>query len=120
MSGEEQSLPGAKYSPDYVEKLVRAITENLPPRKIKKLSYEDVIKFHINEYPHEFGVDCGVCLKSKRGDHFSFIQAFLFSDDEIILRHDSRIKGRLLEVSSLDDELKDAFGDNDVLFLKSS
>ncbi|NEO30960.1 MAG: hypothetical protein F6K36_11120 [Symploca sp. SIO3C6] len=122
MSNGESELPVSKYpvSPFKIAETIQGLMDQLPPRRLKgNLTYENVIKYYIEEMPHEFGVKCGVCLHQKRKKHFSFVQVFLFDSGNLVMRSDSRIYGRLLEIDGFDEELSEAFGNFNVLFLES-
>lgn len=117
--GSKDLVDGFPVDPVMIAHLIKTHMDRIPPLRLKEMTYEDVVDYYIDEYPHVFGVKCGVCLRSRRKDHWTFIQVFLFEDDNLVSRYDSRIHGRLFEVDTFDEELDEAFGDHDVLFLES-
>ena len=92
---------------DFLEKQV----EQFPDSKIEKeMTYEAAIKYFVNEKPKDKSFESGAMLIEPHKYGYMFTQLFLNKKNEII-------EGRRLVVGSLDDELKDVFGNNKLVMV---
>ena len=84
---------------------------------IDEMTYEDAIKYFVNQRPSDSRVKKAAMLKESHSKGQLITQIFLDTNNELVCRSNGEPYGRKLIVKRLDDELTEAFaGKNLIIF----
>lgn len=88
------------------------------PKAVDRMTYEDAIKYFIQQRPEDDKVDKGVILRERNSKGYLFIQAFLDNENNVIKKKNGMPFGRKLAVKELDEELAERFSDKDMILVE--
>lgn len=81
---------------------------------LELLTYKDAIKYFVENKPAN--VHKGILIrKAELGGTYLMSQLFLDKNDEVMMKPNGGSYGRRVRVQQIDAELRDAFGDKDVI-----
>jgi hypothetical protein len=114
--GFEQTLVDVELAKKFFDTMQRLF----PPRPpfVKVLTMREVIRYLVEERPHDPRVDHGVLLARSRRGRIMICQAFLDAGNRPCSGHDGVLYGRMLRVGAFDPELEElvAAGHGMILF----
>ena len=88
------------------------------PRLHQLITYDQAIQYFVDERPPDRRVRKGAILRQPDVQGWVFVQVFLDRKNQLLSNADGVIYGRQLIVGQLDQELLDAFGTNNVVFVE--
>jgi len=88
------------------------------PDTIEILKYKDVIEYFVKEKPNDQQIVKGAMMIFKDGETSFFVQMFLNKENKPIGKNAKSLYGRRLIYKTMDAELKDAFGDTDLVIVE--
>ncbi|NUT95245.1 MAG: hypothetical protein HOY78_24790, partial [Saccharothrix sp.] len=91
--------------------LVRRAVEDSVPDRV--LSYREVIGYLVANWPPD--AKSGVLLRRRRTGAWAFQLAFLGPDGDPLDDPAGRVRGQLVLARDCDDELRELFGDRDLI-----
>ena len=90
----------------------------LEPSFIPVMTYEEAVKYFINEKPKTEKFKKGAMLIEPHAKGYIFIQVFLDQKNNLIQKVDGIFLGRRLVIGAMDEELKQYFGNNDLVIVE--
>ncbi|QMW05439.1 hypothetical protein [Spirosoma foliorum] len=96
------------------------LTDKIPflgPDVLDKLSYESVIEFFVENQPEDLVVK-GALLRQPHEQGWIAIQVFLNNNNQLVHKVNNTLYGRKLIVHDIDLELKNLFGQNDIIIFE--
>lgn len=87
-------------------------------RTIQLLTYKEAVKYFTNERPEYPKPSSGVLIRKNSPEGIEIIQVFLDSHEEVICYPDGTPYGHILLAREIDRELKEAFGEKNMILLK--
>lgn len=104
---------------DQIEKLFDSLKIlKSKPDEIELLTYDETIKYFINEKPENPDVIKGVILRQPYEERWLVVQAFLNESDEIICDDKNKPLNKFIIVTEFDKELKDVFKDKNLIIVE--
>ncbi|MGB3976771.1 MAG: hypothetical protein WBM02_12450 [bacterium] len=92
---------------------------DLTKKPIPLLTYESAIEYFVTEQPDNSIAEKGAIILQKHKKGYTIIQVFLDKENQLIRRNNSdNVYGRQILVKKIDDELKEAFGDNNLIIVE--
>lgn len=82
---------------------------------ISEVTYEDIVKWFVNQPRHEGFVRAAVSRSYYGKNRIAIVQVFLDESNQVIDRFEGKQYGRKLICESIDEELSDAFGQRNVI-----
>ncbi|HBE16589.1 MAG TPA: hypothetical protein DDW51_02970 [Cyanobacteria bacterium UBA11367] len=93
--------------------LLPSDTEIVPVMK-----YEDAIRYFVTDRPKDPKIKKGIMLRQRHRQGQQFMQSFLDKDNQLVCQPDGIPYGRSLVVKQFDEELQEAFGDQDLIIVE--
>lgn len=90
----------------------------LEPKIVDKMTYEEAIKYFIQQRPDDDQVSKGVILRESNSKGYLFIQAFLDDENNVVKKKSGMPFGRKLIVREFDEELSESFSDKDMILVE--
>ena len=88
------------------------------PQVVPVMTYEAAIQYFVTNRPDDSRVKKGVILRQPHAQGQHLIQVFLDRENDLVLRPDGKPYGRQLVVRELDAELRDTFGNKDLIIVE--
>jgi hypothetical protein len=88
------------------------------PEVIPILTYESAIQYFVADRPTNSRVKKGAILHQSHPQGHQIVQVFLDTQNNLVLRADGKPYGRQLVARELDEELRDTFGDKDLIIVE--
>lgn len=88
------------------------------PEVIPILTYESTIQYFVTDRPSDPRVNKGAILRQSHPQGHHIVQVFLDAQNNLVLRPDGKPYGRQLVARELDEELRDTFGDKDLIIVE--
>lgn len=88
------------------------------PEVIPILTYESAIQYFVTDRPTNSRIKKGAILRQSHSQGHQIVQVFLDTQNNLVLRTDRKPYGRQLVARELDEELRDTFGDNDLIIVE--
>ena len=88
------------------------------PTVIPIMTYESAIKYFVTERPKEPQYIKGALLKRSHKQGYWMVQVFLDQNNNLIYTDSRTLYGRQLVAKDLDDELKEAFGKEELIIVE--
>ncbi len=85
---------------------------------ISVMTYENAVKYFVTERPSDLKVKRGAILKQHHQQGYYLAQVFLDSYNNVLCQTNGKPYGRQLVVRELDEELRDVFGDKDLIIVE--
>lgn len=107
--------------PAWLQQLLEHVATILvgPPEEAKPImTYEEAMGFFVTRRPQGIPVQQGVILRERRPEGFLVIQGFMDSNNSFIKDQKGNECVRQLLVQKLDNELLQAFGDEDIIIVR--
>jgi hypothetical protein len=86
--------------------------------EVQVLTYDSVIEYFVKNRPPENNVAKGAILREIEAHGQSIIQVFLDKKNQLVCMPDGRPYGRKLIARKLDNELDEAFGNEDLIIVE--
>ncbi len=97
-------------------KATSSIVEKI--RTIPLLTYKEVIEYFINERPDYPIPSSGVLIRENSPKGIKIFQVFIDFNEKLICHPDGTPYGRILLAREINRELKEVFGEEDVIFVR--
>lgn len=90
------------------------------PRRVRLLTYREVVDYFVHERPDDPKLSSGVLLRrnSPKGKEIDLIQVFLDCDNKLVCHPDGTPFGQIIFARAIDRELQEAFGETDMIIVK--
>lgn len=88
------------------------------PEIIPIATYESVMQYFVTDRPEDPKIKKGAILRQPHPQGYHFTQMFLDAQNEPVLDPDGKPYGRQLVARVLDEELREAFGDKDLIVVE--
>ncbi|NMG09505.1 hypothetical protein [Brasilonema sp. UFV-L1] len=86
--------------------------------EVQVLTYDSAIEYFVENRPPESNVVKGAILRGTEARGQSIIQVFLDKENQLVCMPDGRPYGRKLIARKLDNELDEAFGNEDLIIVE--
>ncbi|MCK6512127.1 hypothetical protein L6R29_19510 [Myxococcota bacterium] len=90
----------------------------ISPEIVSQMSYADAIRYFVEDKPNDSSIVKGAMLLQEHPQGKLFVQVFLNGDNELVCKSDGKPYGRRLIVRSLDSELKETFGNEELVVVE--
>jgi hypothetical protein len=121
---QRQSKPSfGEFFQDLVDlssELLAAVRDGLPsePEILPLMKYDDAIRYFVTERPKDPKVKKGAMLRQRHRRGYLFTQMFVDEDNRVVFSPDRVPYSRQLVVKQFDEELREAFGDKDLIIVE--
>lgn len=88
------------------------------PEVIPLMTYDSAIKYFVTERPLDPRVKKGAILRQPHKQGYHLAQVFLDSTNNVLCSTDGKPYGRQLVAREVDEELKETFGNKDLIIVE--
>ncbi|MEH2257213.1 hypothetical protein [Nostoc sp.] len=85
---------------------------------VSVMTYENAVKYFVIERPSDLKVERGAILKQHHQQGYYLAQVFLDTYNNVLCQTNGKPYGRQLVARELDEELRDIFGDKDLIIVE--
>lgn len=101
-------------------KLLALVRDSLPsePEIVPLMKYDDAIRYFVTDRPKDPKVKKGAMLRQRHRRGQQFVQMFLDKNNQMVCQPNGTPYGRKLVVKQFDEELCEAFDDQDLIIVE--
>lgn len=89
-----------------------------PMKNFEEITYENVLEYFINSKPNNPNAVKGIVTLSKKQYEYEITQVFLDAENKPVYSSNKKVYGRKIIAKRIDNELKEAFGENNVFVVE--
>ncbi|MEH1936694.1 MAG: hypothetical protein V7L14_23920 [Nostoc sp.] len=118
-----KELPKQKSVDDFVPSIIFNLNKWLQDlckvrEVVSVMTYENAVKYFVTERPSDPEVKRGAILKQHHQQGYYLAQVFLDSYNNVLCQTNGKPYGRQLVARELDEELRDIFGNKDLIIVE--